>query len=48
MALARSLSRKFSFLLPVIQNINEQRNNVIWGDRYASSGRDASGTESVD
>ena len=42
MALARSLSRKFSFITGVIQNINEQRGNVIWGDRYhLLSGRDS-------
>ena len=42
MALARSLSRKFSFITGVIQNINEQRDNVIWGDRYhVLSGRDS-------
>ena len=42
MALARSLSRKFSFITGVIQNINEQRGNVIWGDRYhVLSGRDS-------
>ena len=41
-ALARSLSRKFSFITGVIQNINEQRGNVIWGDRYhLLSGRDS-------
>jgi 23S rRNA (uracil1939-C5)-methyltransferase len=41
-ALARSLSRKFSFITGVIQNINEQRGNVIWGDRYhVLSGRDS-------
>jgi 23S rRNA (uracil1939-C5)-methyltransferase len=40
-ALARSLSRKFSFITGVMQNINEQRGNVIWGDRYrVISGRD--------
>jgi 23S rRNA (uracil1939-C5)-methyltransferase len=40
-ALARSLSRKFSFVSGVIQNINEQRGNVIWGDRYCLlTGRD--------
>ena len=39
--LARSLSRKFSFINGVIQNVNEQRGNVIWGDRYRIiSGRD--------
>ena len=42
MALARSLSRKFSFINGVIQNINEQHGNVIWGDRYhLLSGRDS-------
>ena len=42
MALARSLRRKFSFITGVIQNINEQRGNVIWGDRYQLlSGRDS-------
>ena len=42
MALARSLSRKFSFVTGVIQNINEQHGNVIWGDRYhLLSGRDS-------
>jgi 23S rRNA (uracil1939-C5)-methyltransferase len=42
MALARSLSRKFYFITGVIQNINEQRGNVIWGDRYhVLSGRDS-------
>jgi 23S rRNA (uracil1939-C5)-methyltransferase len=41
-ALARSLSRKFSFITGVIQNINEQRGNVIWGDQYRLlSGRDS-------
>jgi 23S rRNA (uracil-5-)-methyltransferase RumA len=40
-ALARSLMRKFSFVTGVIQNINEQRGNVIWGDRYpVIAGRD--------
>jgi 23S rRNA (uracil1939-C5)-methyltransferase len=40
-ALARSLSRKFSFITGVIQNINEQRGNVIWGERNRLlSGRD--------
>src|SRR5262245_5017425 len=42
MALARSLSRKFPFITGVIQNINEQQGNVIWGDRYhLLSGRDS-------
>jgi 23S rRNA (uracil1939-C5)-methyltransferase len=40
-ALARSLSRKFSFINGVIQNVNEQHGNVIWGDRYRIiAGRD--------
>jgi 23S rRNA (uracil1939-C5)-methyltransferase len=39
--LARSLSRRFSFVTGVIQNINETRGNVIWGDRHRLlSGRD--------
>jgi 23S rRNA (uracil1939-C5)-methyltransferase len=33
-ALARSLSRRFSFVTGVIQNINQTRGNVIWGDRH--------------
>ncbi len=40
-ALARSLCRKFSFINGVIQNVNTQRGNVIWGDHYRTiSGRD--------
>jgi 23S rRNA (uracil1939-C5)-methyltransferase len=40
-ALARSLSRKFSFINGVIQNVNQQRGNVIWGDHYRTiAGRD--------
>jgi 23S rRNA (uracil1939-C5)-methyltransferase len=40
-ALARSLNRRFSFVTGVLQNINETRGNVIWGDRYRLlSGRD--------
>lgn len=40
--LARSLCRKFSFITGVIQNVNEQRGNVIWGDQYnLLSGRDS-------
>jgi 23S rRNA (uracil1939-C5)-methyltransferase len=39
--LARALTRKFSSVNGVIQNINEQRGNVIWGDRYrVLAGRD--------
>jgi 23S rRNA (uracil1939-C5)-methyltransferase len=32
--LARALMRKFTSVGGVIQNINEQRGNVIWGERY--------------
>jgi len=32
--LARALQRKFSFVTGVVQNINESRGNVIWGDQY--------------
>lgn len=40
--LARSLTRKFSFITAVIQNINEQRGNVIWGNsQRILSGRDS-------
>ena len=39
--LARALMRKFSSVIGVIQNINEQRGNVIWGDSYrVLAGRD--------
>jgi 23S rRNA (uracil1939-C5)-methyltransferase len=39
--LARALMRKFSIVNGVIQNINEQRGNVIWGDSYrVLAGRD--------
>jgi len=39
--LARALMRKFSSVNGVIQNINQQRGNVIWGDSYrALAGRD--------
>ncbi len=39
--LARSLQRRFPFITGVIQNVNEQRDNVTWGDRYLTlSGRD--------
>jgi 23S rRNA (uracil1939-C5)-methyltransferase len=33
-ALARALMRKFSWITGVVQNVNEERGNVIWGDRY--------------
>jgi len=40
--LARALHRRFSFISGVVQNINEERGNVIWGERYRSlAGRDA-------
>ncbi len=32
--LARSLLQRFSFITGVIQNINEQRGNVIWGNDF--------------
>lgn len=39
--LARSLQRKFSFVTGVVQNVNESRGNVIWGDEYRPlAGRD--------
>ncbi|MBI4529794.1 MAG: 23S rRNA (uracil(1939)-C(5))-methyltransferase RlmD [Deltaproteobacteria bacterium] len=39
--LSRNLKRRFSFIEGVVQNINEERGNVIWGDRFRSlSGRD--------
>jgi 23S rRNA (uracil1939-C5)-methyltransferase len=40
--LARALQRKFSFVIGVIQNVNETRGNVIWGGLYRTlSGRDS-------
>src|SRR5919106_1537229 len=39
--LARTLQRQFSFVTGVIQNVNETRGNVIWGNSYRTrSGRD--------
>ncbi len=39
--LGRALMRKFSSVIGVIQNINEERGNVIWGDSYRIlAGRD--------
>ena len=39
--LARALIRRFSFVTGVIQNINEQRGNVIWGESFrVLGGRD--------
>jgi len=37
-SLAKALHRRFSFIAGVVQNVNEQRGNVIWGDRYRSLG----------
>ena len=34
--LARSLQRRFRFVAGVIQNVNEQRGNVIWGKSFRS------------
>ena len=40
--LARALHRRFSFISGVVQNINEERGNVIWGQRFRSLwGRDS-------
>jgi len=40
--LARVLQRRFSFVTGVIQNVNESRGNVLWGNVYRTlSGRDA-------
>ncbi|HEX2929926.1 MAG TPA: 23S rRNA (uracil(1939)-C(5))-methyltransferase RlmD [Candidatus Binatia bacterium] len=40
--LARALQRKFSSITGVMQNVNESRGNVIWGDVYRTlSGRDS-------
>lgn len=40
--LARALKRRFSFITGVVQNINEERGNVIWGEQYRSlAGRDS-------
>ena len=36
--LAKALHQRFSFVTGVIQNINEERGNVIWGDRYRTLG----------
>jgi 23S rRNA (uracil1939-C5)-methyltransferase len=39
--LARSLMNRFSFITGVIQNINEERGNVIWGPSFRTlAGRD--------
>ncbi len=40
-ALARSLMRRFRFVVGVVQNINEARGNVIWGTSFRTlAGRD--------
>ncbi len=40
-ALASALRRRFSFITGVIQNVNEQRGNVIWGNSFRTlAGRD--------
>ncbi len=40
-ALARAVQQRFPFVTGVIQNVNEQRGNVIWGNSFRTlSGRD--------
>ncbi len=40
--LVRSLQRRFPFIVGIVQNINEERGNVIWGERFRPlAGRDA-------
>lgn len=40
-ALARSLMRRFGFIAGVVQNTNEAKGNVIWGERFKTlAGRD--------
>ena len=40
--LSRALRRRFSFINGVVQNINEERGNVIWGKHFrALAGRDS-------
>jgi 23S rRNA (uracil1939-C5)-methyltransferase len=36
--LAKALLQRFSFVTGVIQNINEERGNVIWGSRFVTLG----------
>ena len=36
--LARSMLQRFPFVTGVIQNVNEERGNVIWGSRFATLG----------
>jgi 23S rRNA (uracil1939-C5)-methyltransferase len=39
--LAKALQQRFPFITGVIQNVNEARGNVIWGDQYRTlDGRD--------
>lgn len=39
--LARALKRRFPFVAGVVQNVNEERGNVIWGERFRPiAGRD--------
>lgn len=41
MNLARMLQRRFPFIVGVIQNVNERRDNVIWGSGFRTlAGRD--------
>lgn len=40
--LARALQRRFSFVTGVVQNVNEQHGNVIWGPKFRTlAGRDS-------
>lgn len=40
--LATALMRRFPFVTGVVQNINEEKGNVIWGERFRTlAGRDA-------
>jgi len=40
--LAKALHHRFPFVTGVIQNVNQQRGNVIWGDKYRTlGGRDS-------
>ena len=40
--LAKALQHRFAFVTGVVQNVNEERGNVIWGDRYRTlGGRDS-------
>jgi 23S rRNA (uracil-5-)-methyltransferase RumA len=37
-ALARSLMRRFGFIVGVVQNTNEAKGNVIWGEKFRTLG----------